>query len=240
MLRSSRRFEACALALAGTSIAALFAPPSSASLSIAEVLYDAGGADGEREWVELWNPGDTPVDLSTWSLGWGGTSLVSGQQTLSGVVAARARFLVGGPLGDDAEPPLSFDLAIDLDPDLQNGGATADAVALFDRPADTVSAETLPFDLVLYGESNDSALLDPTGARAAVDVADAPSGASIEQGLDGIWRVQPEPTPGGPPRPAPEPRRGSMAALAAATACGLRLARRRAELQAAGDRDANV
>jgi hypothetical protein len=234
MLRSLCRFAARAAALT----AVLSAPPCFASITIAEVLYDADGADDEREWIELWNAGDTPVDLSTWSLGWGGTSLVSGRQALSGVVDAGARFLVGGPLGDFVDPTLAFDLAIDLEPDLQNSGATADAVALFDLPADAVTAETLPFDVVLYGESNDSALLGPTGDVAAVDVADAPSGASIERGFDGVWRVQPEPTPGAPPRPVPEPGPTSLSALGAAAAFGLHLTRRYAAPRAAGDRTA--
>lgn len=226
MLRSLRRTVSFVLAFAGGSFAAL---PATALLSIVEVSYDAGGADDEREWVELWNSGDTPVDLSTWSLGWGGTSLVSGQQTLSGVIEAGARFLIGGPLGDTTEPPLSFDLPIDFDPDLQNGGVTADAIALFDLPADEVDAETWPADVVLYGESNDSLLLDPSGAVAPVHVADAPGGASIERGPGGVWRVQPEPTPGGPPQPVPEPARGPFGGVAAATALWLRRALVRAE-----------
>lgn len=226
MRRSPRRSAARALPVACAACLVAFSLPCSAALTIAEVLYDADGADGEREWIELWNPGDTSVDLSTWSLGWGGASLVSGQQALSGVVAAGARFLVGGPLAD-ADPPIGFDLALDLDPDLQNGGVTADAVALFDLPAEAVTAETLPVDVVLYGASNDSGLLDPTGAVAAVDVADAPGGASIERGLDGLWRVQPAPTPGSPPRPVPEPGSAPLAALGAVAARCLRLARRR-------------
>jgi hypothetical protein len=231
-MHRSSRIAACAAAIAAATPAA----PASASLVIAEVLYDADGADDEREWVEVWNAGDTPVDLSAWSLGWGGTTLVSGRQALSGSVEAGARFVIGGPLGDAAMPPFSFGLAIDLEPDLQNGGVTADAVALFDRPADAVTAETLPVDVVLYGETNDTGLLDPAGAIAAVDVADAPAGASIERGLDGLWRIQSEPTPGAPPRPVPEPDSAPLAALAIATARGLRHVRRRA----AGDRSVNV
>lgn len=226
MPRSIRRLAADAAALAAASCAALSPLPSSAAITIAEVLYDADGADDEREWVELWNTGDTPVDLSTWSLGWGGTSLVTGKLALSGVVEAGARFLVGGPRSNGAASPLGFDLAIDFEPDLQNSGATADAVALFDLPAEAVTAATLPLDVVLYGANNDSALLDPTGAIAAVDVADAPGGASIERGLDGLWRVQPEPTPGAPPRPVPEPGGASLAMAGAASAFGVRMARR--------------
>jgi lamin tail-like protein len=193
---------ACLLAPCG---AAAQAVP--ADVEIAEVFYDAVGGDDQLEWVELVNAGDVPVDLAGWSLGWGGADWTSGRQALEGVVDAGARFVVGGPLStaDDASPV--FDLAVDLEPDLQNSGATADGVALFAVPADAIAADTLPVDVVVYGEANTSGLVDPSGAVAAVDVADAPGGSSIERGADGVWRVQPAPTPGAPPAPVPEPSR---------------------------------
>lgn len=239
MLQSIRRFAVRAIVVAAPPCCVLVALPVFASLRISEVMYDADGADDEHEWIELWNTGDTAVDLSAWSLGWGGTTLVTGKLALSGVVAAGARFLVGGPFVDGLDPAPAFDLPVDLEPDLQNSGAIADAVALFALPAQTLTAETLAFDVVLYGTSNDSGLLDPTGAVAAVDVADAPGGSSIELGGDDVWRVQPEPTPGAPPLPAPEPEPASLAGLATAAACALRCIRRRTRRLAGGDRGTN-
>ena len=107
---------------------------------------------------------------------------------------------------------------MDLEADLQNSGAAADGVALFDVPIEELTAEVVPIDVVLYGAENSSGLVDETGLPAAVDVADAPGGSSIERGLDGIWREQETPTPGAPPRPVPEP---SGIALAAASSVAL-------------------
>jgi hypothetical protein len=204
------------------------AGPAHAQLSVSEVFYDAVPSDDGLEWIELWNEGDTAVDLSAWSLGWGGATYLSGQTALSGVIAPGERFVVGGPesSADNASP--TFDLAVDLEADLQNSGATADGVALFASPVEAVTDETLPVSVVLYGEENASGLVDPTGAVAAVDVADAPAGHSIELGLDHIWRVQPAPTPGAPPQPVPEPGRAVLAAAGAAAVLSLRADRRRA------------
>jgi hypothetical protein len=188
-------------------------------LAIAEVFYDADGGDDELEWIELVNDGDFAVDLEGWSLGWGGSSWASGRQALAGVIDAGARFVVGGPLSADANARPVFDLAVDLEPDLQNSGATADGVALFDLPAEEISPESIPISVVLYGEANTSGLIDETGAIAAVDVADAPGGQSIERGHDGMWRIQPVPTPGLAPAPVPEP-----AHVARALGCVLGLA----------------
>lgn len=36
---------------------------------ISEVMYDPSGAEPDGEWIELYNPGSSPVDLSTYKLG---------------------------------------------------------------------------------------------------------------------------------------------------------------------------
>ncbi len=190
-----------------------------AEISVSEVFYDAVGADDGFEWIELRNESNTPVELTGFSLGWGGSTYLSGSVALSGVVAAGDYFLIGGPEStlDNASP--FFDLAVDLESDLQNSGTTADGVALFDVPIEELTAEVVPIAVVLYGAENSSGLVDETGLPGAVDVADAPGGSSIERGLDGTWRVQENPTPGAPPRPVPEP-----AGIALAAASGAALA----------------
>jgi hypothetical protein len=220
---------AASLVVAGAAYAQL------GDVSVAEVFYDAGAADDELEWVELSNEGDVPVDLSTWSLGWGGTSWVSGQQALFGVIDPGARFVVGGPASSADNFAPSFDLAADFEPDLQNAGATADGVALFDAPVEEVGEASLPVSVVVYGGENASGLLDASGAIAAVDVADAPAGSSIERGADGAWRVQPAPTPGAAPRPVAEPP--DVALAGAATLATLVLGRRRGRSQSASEKN---
>lgn len=39
-----------------------------ADLEITEVMYDVDGTDADREWVEIYNNGDSPVDVSSWSI----------------------------------------------------------------------------------------------------------------------------------------------------------------------------
>jgi hypothetical protein len=182
---------------------------------ISEVLYDASGADDGREWVELFNGGADAVDLSGWSLGWGGTDYTSGQLALTGVIEPGAYWVVGGPESATENASPLFDDPVDLAPDLQNSGATADGVALFDLPPESVDASTLPISAVVYGETNESGLLDASGAAGPPQVGDAPGGASIELTAAG-WRIQTEPTPGDGPLTAPEP--GSRATAAAALA----------------------
>jgi len=199
-----------------------------AEISLSEVVYDAVGADDGFEWIELRNESNTPVELTGFSLGWGGSTYLSGSVALSGVVAAGDYFVVGGPETTLASASPVFDLAVDLEADLQNSGAAADGVALYDVPIEELTAEVVPIDVVLYGAENSSGLVDETGLPAAVDVADAPGGSSIERGLDGSWRVQETPTPGAPPRPVPEPSGIALAAAssAALAACSARSAQR--------------
>jgi hypothetical protein len=197
-----------------------------AQIALSEVFYDATGSDDGREWIELVNVSATPVELGSFSLGWGGSSYLSGKLALTGVVAPGDVFVVGGPLSDAANASPIFDLAVDLAPDLQNSGATADGVALFDVPAEELLVETIPLDAVLYGETNDSGLLGPFGVPSPVHVADAPGGSSIERGLDGVWRVQPFPTPG--TRPVPEPSGAALGLAGVAALSGRFVQRRRA------------
>jgi len=201
-----------------------------AEIELSEIFYDATGADDGFEWIELRNESNTPVELTGFSLGWGGSTYLSGGVALSGVVEAGDTFVVGGPEStlDNANPV--FDLVIDLESDLQNSGTTADGVALFDVPIEEVTADTVPVAVVIYGAENSSGLVDESGLPGAVDVADAPGGSSIERGVDGEWRVQRSPTPGAPPQPVPEPSGIALAAAsgAALVACAARSAQRAA------------
>ena len=171
-----------------------------ASLVIAEVYYNEPGADNGYEWVKLYNGTGSDIDLSTYALANGGTTYTAGTYQLSGTVAAGACFVVGGPsasvdngFGDTP----AYDQSLTFTPNLQNAGATADGVALFDVTADTIAADTVPIDAVLYGVTNASMLIDETGAVAPVDVGNAPDGASIALQLDGSWAIQDDPTPTG-------------------------------------------
>ncbi len=171
-------------------------PPAGPGLVIAEVMYDPASADDGLEWVELKNTGRTPVDLSGFSLGYGGADYTAGTLQLSGSVPSGGVFVVGGPGSDASNAQPVYDLVADLAPDLQNGGDVGDGVALFALPAEAITSTSVPVDAVVYGPNNDGGLIDARGTAGPPDVADAPAGSSIERSTAaGAWQVQSAPTP---------------------------------------------
>ena len=163
---------------------------------LSEVLYDTAGSDDGLEWVELFNPGANAVDLSNYSLGNAGLDYTTSLVQLSGTLAPGATFVVGGPTSNSSNANPSFDLAIDFSPDFQNSGSAGDGVALFDVPANQVTAATVPIDAVVYGPNNNNGLIDETGTANPPEVGDAPSGSSLERvDLQGSWQIQASPNP---------------------------------------------
>ncbi|MCB1554771.1 MAG: lamin tail domain-containing protein [Xanthomonadales bacterium] len=172
------------------------APPLS-PLALSEVFYDASGADDNLEWVELFNRGTAPILLTgKYSLGAAGIDYTFDQYDLQGVVQPGETFVIGGPVSNVNNAQPVFDQTEPLF--LQNSGIAADGLALFDRVAANVFANTVPVDSVIYGDSNDNMLIDRTGSAPAPDVADAPPGSSIELGTT-MWAVQGVPTPNATP-----------------------------------------
>lgn len=166
-------------------------PPS--PLLLSEVFYDAPADDQNLEWIELFNRGSQPIVLSGhYSLGVGGADYTFAQYDLQGTVQPGATFVVGGPLSnaDNATPDLQQSLPLAL----QNSGGVADGVALFNQPAAAVNTLSVPVDSVVYGDSNDSLLINANGVAGAPDVGDAPSGSSIERDPTG-WSIQAAPSP---------------------------------------------
>lgn len=161
-------------------------PPESCGIRIVEVLYDAQGSDSGKEWVKLQNTCDTDASLDNMSLGWGGGRYTRGSADLGGDIAAGACVLVGSE-GVDADLPVTFS------PALQNAGAVADGVALFETRSTDVTDETVPADAVIYGVANEDGLLDAEGNRPEPHVGDAGQGLSIAL-VDGTWMIV-EPSP---------------------------------------------
>ena len=75
-------------------------------LWVSEVMYNpTGWNDDGSEWVELFNAGSTDIDLSSYSLGWGGADYTTGVVQLLGTIPAGQYFVVGGP------PPATSEMA---------------------------------------------------------------------------------------------------------------------------------
>ena len=162
---------------------------------LSEVFYDAVGSDNGLEWVELYNNGSASVDLSSYSLGNGGTNYTTSTVQLSGTIAAGGFFILGGPTSSALNFNPTFDQQVNFSPDFQNAtGTTADGVALFNVP--TITSSTVPIDAVIYGTNNDNDLLDETGNPGAVDVGDAPAGSSLQRTNLSTWAINSNPNPG--------------------------------------------
>lgn len=157
-------------------------PSAAGALVISEVMYDPVGGDANREWIEIFNDAGGPVDLSSYSLGWGIADYTAGSLALPSVTLNSGEyFLIGGPLSDpgngspDFSSPLTS-LAVDLAPNLSNPFFFAAGVALFE------TGVTNPIHTVIYGPNN-FFLVDENGVIGLPDVA---------------WPVFPNPPPSSP------------------------------------------
>lgn len=170
-------------------------PEGDCGLHIAEVFYDAEGADDGNEWIKLYNNCAEDIALEGMSLGWGGSSYTSGGLDLEGKVPAGGCFIVGGAdsTGDNGAP--SYDLAVDLEPDLQNGGEPADGIAIFDVLADDVDGGTVPLDAVIYGSDNRNGLLDSSGEAPSPHVEGAAVGGTLTRSAADRWESSEQPAP---------------------------------------------
>lgn len=185
----------------GSDTAQVSVTVDAAALLITEVLYDVDGGgmgvDDNLEWIELHNAGDTFVDLSNYSLGAGSMDYTETTVQLTGTLAPGECAVIGGATSSMANGLPTFKQALDLDPDLPQGGADGAGVALFFAEAMALTAATTPIDSVVYGAANNNGLLDEAGAVDAEVSPEAPEGSSLERvGDSDVFRVQAEPSPG--------------------------------------------
>ncbi|MCG3256807.1 MAG: lamin tail domain-containing protein, partial [Candidatus Heimdallarchaeota archaeon] len=103
-----------------------FSSPSGDNILITEVLYDAPttGGDPDEEWFELFNPTDSAVDLTDWTIDDNYASFI-----LSGSIPAKGYFVV-------ASDSVAFNSLYGFDPDLDGSNLalsnTGDFLTLYD------------------------------------------------------------------------------------------------------------
>ncbi|MFX0091700.1 MAG: lamin tail domain-containing protein [Candidatus Hodarchaeota archaeon] len=101
------------------------ANPSSTNIIITEVLYDTPGTDSVEEWVELYNPTGSTVDLAGWTL----TDNVGTYTISSGTIPASGYYVI-------ARDSAGFNALYGFDPDLSGMslylGNTGDQIILKD------------------------------------------------------------------------------------------------------------
>ena len=187
------RAFASALAVA---FVALLVGGSAQALIISEVMANpvgGFGSDDGLEWIELYNDDTVSVDLSGYSLGWGGADYTYGSLSLAGAgtLSPGEFIIIGGP-----DPGAGINWFSDpLDPDLPDGFFTAAGVALF---AGTDTSVT-PLDAVVYTTFfgfNINGLVDETGGVAGIDANTGGAGESIERVSPTGWAANATPTPG--------------------------------------------
>jgi hypothetical protein len=189
-------------AVLATGLLALVAAPRAAEalpvgdLWISEVMYNPSGGDDGNEWVEIFNAGGSAIDLSNYSLGWGGADYLPAIQ-LVGTIPSGGYFVIGGPNGGPGVG--NYDQVENFDPNLSNGGVVAGGIALFNEQAGNVDAMTVPVHAVIYGGifGNAFGLWDESGGAGDVDVSWPPPGAGNTIEFDGtVWGGQSSPSPG--------------------------------------------
>ena len=182
---------------------------TSSPVVISEV-YGGGGNSGatlKQDFIELYNKGTMPVDVSTWSVQYGSaTSTTYAATPLTGSIAAGAYYLVGEGFGSGG----TVDLPVpDVTGTLGLSG-TAGKVALSTSPtaltcAATCSTTTGIVDLVGYGSTaNDSAGTHPAPGQSST-TSDQRSATGANTGDNAADFVAAAPTPKAAPSDAPPP-----------------------------------
>lgn len=172
------------------------APATAAGLRIAELLANPDAAQGQREFVELWNPTNSSIDLVGWTLhdaptASGSTNaftFATGRLAPNGRIAVWSNSTASGT--PDARGP---SWSTSTGKTVWNDGG--DAVTLSD-PADAV------VDWFAFGTS---AMAPPAGFEGRAKPAAAPRGQSLA--LDGSWA---------PAIPSPGLAPGTVGAVATA------------------------
>ncbi|HJZ88340.1 MAG TPA: hypothetical protein VKN99_24365 [Polyangia bacterium] len=150
-----------------------------AGLELSEVYYKPASPT-DPQWVEIANVGAIPIDLSKYSLGAGEIDYTKTRVRLGTTMLPPLGCMVVP--GSALQPPLGFGLEV------------GNGVALFDQPPANITADTIPFDALVYGPNNANGLLGPDGlpARAVPGTA---IGDSLERDPTG-WHEQAHPVAG--------------------------------------------
>lgn len=141
-----------------------------ASVVINEFVANPDGADGGFEWIELYNDGSSPVDLTDWTLEKATSSFTTAHTIGSLTIPANGYVLIG-----EANVPATDEVATLA---LGNAGSNGDALRLVDDLGFVV-------DTVIYGPDNSDGFEDDNGLVPAT-TAPIASGASTARNPNGF------------------------------------------------------
>ncbi|KRE99725.1 hypothetical protein ASG88_14080 [Nocardioides sp. Soil777] len=166
------------LAVAATSLVAIpltaTANPAGSGLVISEV-YGAGGngtgSSFRSDFIELYNPTSSPIDVDGWSVQYrstGGTSVGSNITPLTGSVPANSRYLVAEATGADTTAPALP--APDATGTIAMAGGSGQVLLVSSTTASTVGTGNL---------AGNADLVDMVGYGAASSFEGAPTGVAL-------------------------------------------------------------
>lgn len=183
----------------------------SAQVEVTEIMYDLDGSDSGREWVEIYNNGSMPVDLSEWRFVEADTnhklSVVSGDGTLE---AGGFALII-----DDTNPGFTGDV-FKSSFSLSN---TGEKIGLRDEALNDVDMLTYATDIGAAGNGDSLQKIDgvwkasvPTpgvqnvfsGTSPSVSASSKTSTAKISQSTSQTTSMSPQ--SGGPSAAAPKPQ----------------------------------
>lgn len=207
---------AIAAALAATGALAL-APTSEASAAgdavvISEVYGGGGGSTGtpayNRDFVELYNPTDAAVDISTMSVQYKSATGTTFQvTTLTGSIAPHATYLVAegtaGRVGSDL-PAADVSGGINMAAGAGVVFLARQTSALSGVATGSVTNNAAIADLVGYGSSANTYEGAPTATLTnTTSAARSATGTDTDSNAADLAAGAPTPTPGGPVEPTP-------------------------------------
>lgn len=158
------------------------------NLRLSEIFYDAAGGDDGLEWIELYNAGNFGIDMGRVLIGYGGGNFFNATETLPEFeLPPGGCVVIGGPISNDLNGNPRIDVELNFTPDIQNAGARADGVAIYDLFSE-FDPTSPPIDAVLYGELVQDGDIFPQPGNGdlftAPLVVDAIEGNSIYRWLD--------------------------------------------------------
>lgn len=148
--------------------------PPADHIVINEVLYDPVGADTGKEWIELYNPTESDINLSGWSIETAGTSFTetfSWPPDEEHIIPKQSFYLVG-------EENIS-NTNIKGTLDFQNGGSASDGVRI-------INNEGTIIDTLLYDSPNVNNLPDDTKITPTTFAPDVKEGQTLARINDGV------------------------------------------------------